>query len=146
MSVLKIKIENIKKLFKIRKNGNSKNNGNGNGNANSQKQPVKEIPGRKEESKSDIDITELLYSFKDKPMHEVNVTYPVNPDYQFARITYDCDAEELLYIPVEPVLDKTDREIFQRIKGIFERELNKESVDTNRETYIEKKVADIIDL
>ncbi len=103
-----------------------------------------QILDRKEESKHNI--AELLRTFKDKPIHEINVTYPVNPHYQFARITYDSSEEELLYIPVEPVLDKEGKEIFQRIRGIFERELDKESVKANRETYIEKRIADIIDL
>lgn len=128
--------------------------GNGNGNGRKQngteeleiylKQLEEQILDKKEQSK--YNITELLRSFKDKPMHEINVTYPVNPHYQFARITYDSSEEELLYIPVEPVLDKADKEIFQRVRGIFERELDIKSVHASREVYIEKKVADIIDL
>jgi flagellar protein FlaI len=108
------------------------------------KQLEEQILDKKEEGK--FNITDLLRSFKDKPMHEINVTYPVNPHYQFARITYDSSEEELLYIPVEPVLDKADKDVFQRVRGIFERELDIESVHTSRETYIEKRVADIIDL
>ncbi len=128
--------------------------GSGNGNGSKHKgtdelevhlkQLEEQILDRKEESKHSI--TELLRSFKDKPIHEVNVTYPVNPYYQFARITYDSDAEELLYIPVEPVLDKPERELFQRIKGIFERELEMDSGKASREIYIEKRLTDIIDL
>lgn len=132
--------------------GRIKGNGNGNGKKQNDtreleihlKQLEEQILDRKEENK--YNITELLRSFKDKPMHEINVTYPVNPHYQFARITYDSIEEELIYIPVEPVLDKADKEIFQKVRGIFERELDIGSVHASREIYIEKRVADIIDL
>ncbi len=132
--------------------GRIKGNGNGKGKKQTGtreleiylKQLEDQILDKKEESKHNI--TELLRSFKDKPIHEINVTYPVNPHHQFARITYDNIEEELLYIPVEPVLDKKDKEIFQRIRGIFERELDKDSIHASREIYIEKRVADIIDL
>ncbi len=126
----------------------------GNGNGGNHSSPVEleahirhledQILDRKEENNHNI--TELLHSYKGKPIFEINVTYPVNPHYQFARITYDTDAEELVYIPVEPVLDKTEKEIFLKIKGIFERELDTDSVKKSRETYIEKRVGDIIDL
>ncbi len=132
--------------------GRIKGNGNGNGRIQNGageleihlKQLEEQILDKKEESKHNI--MELLRSFKDKPINEINVTYPVNPHFQFARITYDSSEEELLYIPVEPVLDKEGKEIFQRIRGIFERELDIGSVQASREMYIEKRVADIIDL
>ncbi len=108
------------------------------------RQLEEQILGRKEENK--YNITELLRSYKNKPLHEINVTYPVNPHLQFARIAYDSSEEELVYIPLEPVLDNPDREVFRKIRGIFERELDTGSVKDSREMYIEKKVADIIDL
>ncbi|VVB90582.1 Type II/IV secretion system protein [uncultured archaeon] len=132
--------------------GRIKGNGNGNGkkhNGNGElelhlKQLEEQILDRKEENKHNI--TELLRSFKDKPINEINITYPVNPPSQFARINYDSSEEELQYIPVEPVLDKDSKEIFRKVRSIFERELDRESVHASREMYIEKRVADIIDL
>ncbi len=127
--------------------------GNGNGNGNKQKrcdgfevqfkQLEEQILGKGEESKQNI--MDILHSFKGKPIRELNITYPVNPPYQFVQIAYDSIAEELLYMPLEPVLDKAEKEILQRIKGIFEKELNTESLHANRQTYIEKKAAEIID-
>ncbi len=124
--------------------------GNGNGKIHSDgpgvhfKQLEEQILGRQEESKQNI--MDILHSFKEKPIRELNVTYPINPPCQFVQIAYDSIAEELLYMPLEPVLDKTEKEIFYRIKGIFEKELNTESLQINRQTYIEKRTAEIIDI
>src|SRR5574341_1583178 len=127
-----------------------RNSRNGNGSKHNDelelhiKQLEEQILNRKEESKNNI--IDILFSFKNRPLREINVTYPIVPD-QFARIAYDSNTEELVYIPVEPVLDDgKEREIFRLIKGIFESELNVESVQTSRSTYIEKKIAEIIDL
>ncbi|VVB96447.1 Type II/IV secretion system protein [uncultured archaeon] len=134
-------------LFPSRTRGNG--NGNGkkhNGNDGLEvhlKQLEEQIMGKREESKQNI--SEILNSFKEKPIRELNITYPINPPYQFVQIAFDSNAEELLYIPHEPVLDKAEKALFQRIKGIFERELNSESLQENREMYIEERAAEIID-
>lgn len=125
--------------------------GNGNGNKHNGneglevhlKQLEEQILGRREESKQNI--MDILHSFKEKPIRELNITYPINPPYQFVQIAFDSDTEELLYMPLEPVLDKAEKELFQRIKGIFEKELNRESLQANQQIYIEKRAAEIID-
>ncbi|MBU4077962.1 MAG: type II/IV secretion system ATPase subunit [Euryarchaeota archaeon] len=127
-------------------------NGNGNGikhNSSDElelhiKQLEEQILDRKEERKTNI--METLLSFKSRPVREIDVTYPITPDHQFARIAYDNSTEELVYIPIEPLIEGREMEIFRKIRGIFESELNIESIQTNRQAYIEKKVAEIIDL
>lgn len=125
--------------------------GNGNGSAHISnyelelhiKQLEEQILDKKEERKSNI--METLLSVKNRPIREINMTYPIAPD-QFARIAYDNTTEELVYIPIEPVIDSSEMGSFRMIKGIFESELNIESIQTNRQAYIDKNVAEIIDL
>ncbi len=131
-------------LFPKHKNGN----GNGKKHPNEGlevhlKQLEEQILGRREDSKQNI--MDILHTFKGKPIRELNVTYPIYPPFQFVQIAYDTNAEELMYIPLEPVLDKAEMAIFHRIKGIFEKELNTESLQTDRKMYIEKRAAEIID-
>src|SRR5450759_324764 len=119
--------------------------GKGNGSAELElhiKQLEEQILDRKEERKSNI--METLLSFRNRPIREINITYPLGPD-QFARIAYDSSTEELVYIPVEPVIEGKEIETFRMIKGIFESDLDLESIQTNRYAYIDKKVAEIID-
>jgi flagellar protein FlaI len=112
------------------------------------KAPDKEPILKKEEDMVDIPgpTLETLYSMKNKPIKEIDLTYQVSPRHQYVRIVYDRDDGELIYIPVEPVLEKKDLENFQRIKSVFERELGIESVHVDRGEHIEKRVASIIDL
>ncbi|VVB56365.1 Type II/IV secretion system protein [uncultured archaeon] len=125
--------------------------GNGNGSKHNNgaelelhiKQLEEQILDRKEERKANI--METLISFKNKPVREINITYPLAQD-QFARIAYDSGTEELVYIPVEPVIEGKEIETFRMIKGIFEGDLDIGGIQTNRYTYIDKKVEEIIDL
>lgn len=126
-------------------------NGNGNGKKHNGddglelhlKQLEEQILGSREGNKQNI--MDILHTFKEKPVRELNVTYPISPPYQFVQIAYDMNAEELMYIPLEPVLDKAEKALFHRIKSIFEKELNTESLQANRQIFIEKRAAEIID-
>lgn len=133
---------NLRGLFS---RGNGKGNGTGKNSINDLeahlKQLEEQILGKKIEKKQDI--IRMLHSHHDKPVKEINVTYPVNPPSEFARITYDQAAEELLYMPVEPVLEDAEKKVLQRVRGLFELEIS--GGESDPAAYLEHKARKLID-
>ncbi|MCE5295920.1 MAG: type II/IV secretion system ATPase subunit [Euryarchaeota archaeon] len=60
------------------------------------------------------------------PAIEVEMFYPVHPDYSYVRITYNNDTSEYLYEVIEPKLDERETELLAIIKDTLQKTLGYE--------------------
>ncbi|MHC1574400.1 MAG: type II/IV secretion system ATPase subunit [Candidatus Methanogasteraceae archaeon] len=81
------------------------------------------------------------------PLSEVDVTYTVNPPFQYVNVRFEC--EELVYHTVEPLLSDDELRYLKIIEHAFEKMTHSEIViigAKNREEYLRDRFSMIINI
>ncbi len=81
------------------------------------------------------------------PLREVDITYEVNPPFQYVNVRYE--GEELIYHIVEPLLSDSEVKYLAIIENAFEKMIHSDIViieDTDREKYLRDRFSMIINI
>lgn len=65
----------------------------------------------------DADVLEI-------PLHQLNITYPINPPYAYVNVYYDKDLKEMHYKVLEPGLSRDDEKKMDEITSILQETIN----------------------
>lgn len=93
----------------------------------------------------DFNIGELSFPNLDKPIKETNITYPIDPPFQYINIRFD--GEELTYNVMEPPLSEDEKKYMNLIEKSLEKLISSKIVvirPEEREDFLRTRFSDII--
>jgi flagellar protein FlaI len=93
----------------------------------------------------EFNVGELSYPSLDKPIKETNVTYPIDPPFQFVNIRFD--GEELVYNVLEPPLSEGEKKYLAIIERSLEKLISSKIVairPEEREDFLRMRFSDIV--
>jgi len=103
-------------------------------------------PGRKEEIEAiEFSVGSLSYPSLDKPIRETDVTYPVDPPFQYVNIRFD--GSELVYSVLEPPLSEDEKKCMAVIERSLEKLISSKIVairPEEREDFLRMRFSDIV--
>ncbi|HDN68529.1 type VI secretion protein [ANME-1 cluster archaeon ex4572_4] len=92
----------------------------------------------------DVDL--FLTEKADAPIETIDVTYPVRPPFQFAKIKYDADLMELVYTPIDVTLTEQEKENLNAISLLLDNiRLDPAILLKGKEEHLREKVVEIIE-
>ena len=104
-------------------------------------------PGSKPIETLDFGVGEVSTPLLGVPLRDVNVTYAVNPPFQYVNVRFEGD--ELVYHLVEPLLSDDELRCLKVIENAFEKMIHSKLViigDKSREEYIRDRFSMIVDI
>lgn len=93
----------------------------------------------------EFNVGELSYPNLDKSIKETNVTYPVDPPFQYVNIRFD--GEELVYNALEPPLSDDEKKFMTIIERSLEKLISSKIVairPEEREDFLRMRFSDIV--
>lgn len=93
----------------------------------------------------EFNLGELSYPNPDKSVRDTNVTYPIDPPFQFVNIRFD--GEELVYNALEPPLSEGEKKYMVIIERSLEKLISSKIVairPEEREDFLRMRFSDIV--